>query len=76
MNEYFEDFDIFDSYIAVYAKNNMRPCIVRYCLKTQKIERSILDENSGDITPCLNKEFKSESLRFEYSGLLVPRDEK
>lgn len=54
-DDVFEDMQVFDQNVIVFAKNRMRPLIINYSLNTKKSSRVFVSNLVGEITPGINK---------------------
>jgi oligopeptidase B len=70
--EYFEDMDIFKDYLVVYFKKYLSPHLLVHNLKSGENARYKIGE-PGEVQPCLNKDFLSKTVRFDYSNPFIFR---
>lgn len=61
------EFDGFKDFIAIYIKNQGRPEIIIQDLNTKAFTNISVDD-VGEITPGLNQDYESDSLRYSYSS--------
>lgn len=64
------EFDGFKDFIAIYIKNQGRPEILIQDLNTKSFT-SISSDDVGEITPGLNQDYDSSSLRYSFSSPFV-----
>jgi oligopeptidase B len=66
--EFFEDIDVFENYVAIYYKKDLQPYLLIHDVVSNTETRIKVGETQGEITPCLNKEFYTDKLRLEYTN--------
>ena len=70
-NEFIEDMQVFKENIVLYSKHNMIPTVILYNIATKTTKRYNINNQSGVISPGVNKDFKAKGIKFSYSNPFI-----